>query len=144
MFRQANIDALLARSDQDFVNIRGNYEKSLHQKAVSPELKIDIKNFCGNLRSVLDYIAHDVREVCCPLAPQAIFYFPILPNMESFNATIRKAYPGLQAARPDVWNYLQSVQPYQPNRQWLGDFNRLNNEHKHDNLVEQKRTESHG
>lgn len=40
---------------------------------------------CENLRSILDYIAHDVREALCASAdPKARFYFPILPSRQEF------------------------------------------------------------
>ena len=37
---------------------------------------------------------------------------------------------------------LDSTQPYQPAYAWLGKFNRVNNENKHESLVEQTRTET--
>ena len=42
-----------------------------------------------------------------------------------------------------LWALLESVQPYQPGFNWLSQFNKLNNENKHGNLVEQTRKETH-
>jgi hypothetical protein len=41
---------------------------------------------------------------------------------------------------PDVYSAIEKVQPYNDN--WLGQFNSLNNNNKHEDLVEQTRTES--
>jgi len=141
--RTHDINALLKRSAGDFDTLRGKYERCLHEQTISADLKIDIKNLSGNLRSVLDYIANDIRDTHCPSAKlDDSFYFPILPDVASFNGQCKKWYPGLQNSCPDLWSYLESIQPYHKDYQWLGYFNRLNNENKHDSLVEQIRTET--
>lgn len=141
--RKADVDALIKRSERDVVTVRAAYDKALHEHVISAELRIDIKNLCGNLRSALDYLAKDIREKHCPSAnPSARFYFPILPDAAQFQNQMNNWYPGLQTGCPDLWNYLESVQPYHPTSAWLGKFNRVNNENKHDSLVEQTRTET--
>ena len=141
--RTDDINALLKRSGRDFNALRGKYEQCLHEQTISADLKIDIKNLAGNLRSVLDYIANDIRDTCCPCAKvNDRFYFPILPDVASFNAQCAKWYPGLENSCPDLWSYLESIQPCHKNYEWLGHFNRLNNENKHESLVEQTRTET--
>lgn len=139
--RQADIRALLQRSERDLKTISEQYNASLKNRVVAPELKVEIKGFCGNLRSVLDYLAHDIRESCCPNAPRGNrFYFPILPDRPTFEAKAAQWYPGLKISSRAVWDYLESVQPYQANSTWLGAFNTLNNENKHDKLVPQTST----
>jgi hypothetical protein len=91
----------------------------------------------------LDYLARDMREKHCPSAnPNAHFYFPILPDAVQFQKRMNKWFPRLRTACPDLWDYLESVQPYHAANNWLGDFNRVNNENKHESLVEQTRTET--
>ena len=142
--RKADVDALLQRSERDFVAVRAAYDKALHDRSISAELRIDIKNLCGNLRSSLDYLAKDIREKHCPNAnPNSRFYFPILPDALQFQNQMNNWFPGLRAACVDLWNYLESVQPYQSASTWLGKFNRVNNENKHESLVEQTRIETH-
>lgn len=63
-----SINALLERSKQDLTGIEQEYNKSLHTKKIEPSLKIDIKNLCENLRSVLDYLARDIRDKFSPPA----------------------------------------------------------------------------
>ncbi len=141
--RKDDVDALIARSRKDFGAVEAAYQKCLHDHTISAELRIDIKNLCGNLRSILDYIARDIRETHCGLAnPSVRIYFPIMPDGTQFQNQMNNWYPGLSAACPDLWNYLESLQPYRPLYAWLGKFNRLNNENKHESLVEQTRRET--
>lgn len=141
--RELSINALLDRATRDLATVEAEYERSLRSKAIEPDLRIDIKNLCENLRSVLDYLAHDVRERFCPAAsPKVRFYFPILPDQVSFDRRLDVWYPGLRASAAPVVAYLSSVQPFQPTYAWLGQLNQLNNENKHGDLMEQTRTES--
>jgi hypothetical protein len=141
--RNKNVTALVQRAESQLSSIRGTYEKALHEKLVDEALKIDIKNLCENLRSALDYIAHDIREKSCPSAStRDRFYFPILPDSASFVRQTAQWFPGLATAAPKIYGLLESIQPYQDGYAWLGLFNRLNNENKHGNLVEQTKTET--
>ena len=140
--RKNSVKALLMRAEKDIGDIEAEYRASLQASEVSDNLKIDIKNFCENLRSVLDYLAHDIHETHCSRAkPYDRFYFPILPDRKQFESQTDKWYPDLVKTKPDLWSYLETVQPYQTGYKWLGQFNKLNNENKHGNLVEQTRTE---
>jgi len=141
--RKNDIKALLKRSEKDFKVLKVKYEQCLHEKTIPADLKIDIKNLVGNLRSILDYIANDIRDKYCPpMKAKERLYFPILSDEASFNNQCAKWYPSLQNSCPDLWAFLESIQPYHQGNEWLGHFNRINNEHKHENLVEQTRTET--
>jgi hypothetical protein len=130
--RTQSVNALLQRAETQLTSVRATYEKSLHEKHVDDALKVDIKNLCENLRSALDYIAHDVREKHCTSASaNDRFYFPILPDSASFSSRTAQWFPGLITTAPKVYGFLESVQPYQKGYAWLGLFNRLNNENKH-------------
>lgn len=140
--RKAKIQALIVRCETDLAKVTKEYRDSLDAQEVSNELKIDIKNLCENLRSVLDYIAHDARDQYCPGAdPTTRIYFPILPSRPEFEAQVGKWYPGLESSAPDLCAYLERIQPYHDSFRWLAAFNRVNNENKHENLVAQTRTE---
>lgn len=141
--REDSIQALLTRCDSDLERIAKEYADSLHKQEIRSDLQVDIKNLCENLRSILDYIAHDIRETHCVSAdPKARFYFPILPTRPDFDAQMKKSYPGLEAKASDLWNFLERAQPYHDDSRWLGVFNRINNENKHGNLVAQTRTDT--
>ena len=142
--RFANIDALLARAKSDLVRVEQRYNSDLHEKQVTPDLKIDIKNLCENLRSVLDYLARETRALCArPLASNEILYFPMTASRTSFEGTMGTSFPGLENHNKPLWDFLESVQPYHgQSSEWLRAFNRLNNENKHNDLVEQTRSET--
>jgi hypothetical protein len=60
--RKDQITALLQHAKNDFVSIETQYQKSLEEQSVTIKLQIDIKNMMENLRSSLDYLAHDIYE----------------------------------------------------------------------------------
>ncbi len=142
--RQKDIEALIIYARNKLLTVEEKYQSSLTAKTISPELKIEIKNLCENLRSVLDYLAHDIRESQCPSAKDNDrFYFPILQDKKQFESRMREWFPGLDTNNPKLWSYLESLQPYQGTpAEWLGNLNRINNENKHTALVEQTRTET--
>lgn len=141
--REASIRALFAKADAQIGKIEAEYNKSLHAKVIDPSLRIDIKNVCENLRSVLDYLAADIREHHCPGASASDrFYFPILLDKKMFDGRLDLWFPGLRQSAPAVASALESAQPFQAGQEWLGQFNRLNNENKHGDLVEQTRVET--
>jgi hypothetical protein len=142
MSRINDINALLDRAESLLPKMEKDYNNSLHAKTISNDLKIDIKDFVGHLRSVLDYLAHDIRDKYCPLAnSDDDLYFPIRDNRTKFDNYINRAYPELEANCPALYNYLESIQIYNGNN-WLSHFNDLNNKNKHEKLVEQSRSET--
>jgi hypothetical protein len=142
MTRQADIAALISKAEQQLSAIMKAYDSSLHAQTIATPLRVDIKNFCENLRSVLDYLAHDLRARYCPNAdPADRFYFPVLPDAAQFAARMQRWFPRLETTAPQVFAELERVQPYQPGYAWLGHFSKLNNENKHGALVAQTRQE---
>jgi len=142
--RKSDIEALITDAEKTLSDVESAYKQSLAESEVRSELKIEIKHFCEDLRSVLDYLAHDVRESHCATARASQrFYFPIIDNASDFAGMVNNWYPGLRTVKPDLWEYLESVQPYKSGKNlWLAQFNELNNENKHDALVPQTRTET--
>lgn len=144
MSRKTDIEALLNRANKTLPKINEEYEKALHSKTISADLRIDIKDYFGNLRSVLDYLAHDIVENHCPNAnPKDILYFPIRADQASFDNVMKKSYPDLQTNCKDAYDVLEALQPFKKTENvWLTHFNKLNNGNKHERLVAQKRTET--
>ncbi len=141
MKRTSSIEALLKKAIDDEIELRAAYDGSLQEQHVREDLKVVIKNIFENLRSCLDYIAHDIFETHCGAAVKpSRLSFPIKPTAQQFTDVISKDYPGLQVTSPIVYAVIESVQPYQDS--WLGQFNKLNNHNKHQDLVEQTRTEA--
>ncbi|MEX0749605.1 MAG: hypothetical protein WD359_02260 [Dehalococcoidia bacterium] len=137
--RRSQIAALLAAARNDLRPIEAKYRSSLSSQGIDYDLQIAIKNLLENLRSALDYVAHEIRDVHCPAANKnARLYFPICPSKSSFAADL----PDLEVNRPAIVGYLASIQPYgEPKWQWLEAFVLLTNENKHHHLVPQTRTE---
>lgn len=140
MQRASAIIAMINRSRSDFADLRVQYEKSLHHKHVEDDLKISIKSIFENLRSSLDYLAQDIFDIACAgqRKPRSL-YFPIRDSASDFHACVLKDFPTLEAGNKAVYEVIEAVQPYRD--PWLGQFNKLNNQNKHQNLVEQTRTE---
>ncbi|MBP6908294.1 MAG: hypothetical protein KBB75_00525 [Candidatus Pacebacteria bacterium] len=144
MTRKDDIEALLERAEKAELKLTEEYNKSLHDKTISSDLKIDIKDYFSNLRSILDYLAHNIVEKYCPNAdPKDRLYFPIGSDQSSFEGIMRKSYPDLSLSSAKVYSILENIQPYQkPENRWLSSFNKINNENKHSQLTPQKRTET--
>src|ERR1035437_793065 len=140
MQRTQSIEALIRRSRNAYADLRRAYEASLHEKRIREDLKVDIKNTFENLRSCLDYLARELFETFCKGAKKSDqLYFPIRQTAAEFTKAMDRDYPGLETACLPVFGALEGIQPYRD--PWLGQFNRLNNENKHADLVEQTRTE---
>lgn len=141
--RKKDIDALISNIQTEYKNIENLYNFSLHDKEINPDLKIKIKNYLENTRSVLDYCAHDIADSLSINAEK--IYFPIIEkdkNKTAFEGMVGRNLSGLQSKNFSVFNYLESIQPYQSNYSWLGDFVEVTNDNKHQNLTPQTRTES--
>jgi hypothetical protein len=139
MKRAKSIEALIKKSRKDYDALRADYNTSLEHQAVSEELKIEIKNIFENLRSCLDYLAHDMFEACVVGKQPRKLYFPIRQSKTEFDQAISNDFPSLSVGFPNVYKAIEAVQPY--NNDWLGKFNKLNNNNKHQDLEEQTRTE---
>ncbi len=144
MTRKNDIEALLERVGKAEPKIIEEYNKSLHDKTIGNNLKIDIKDYFSHLRSVLDYLAHDIVEKNCPnVDPKDRLYFPIGSDQSSFEGIMKKSYPDLSTNSIKVYSILENIQPYKKSENlWLSSFNKINNENKHEQLTPQKRTET--
>jgi hypothetical protein len=144
MSRKIDIEALLKRAETTLQKISSEYNNSLHSKTVSADLRIDIKDYFSNLRSILDYIAHNIVDKYCPnVNPKNNLYFPIRADLNAFVAEMTKSYPDLITNNKTVYDILENLQPFKKDEnKWLTFFNKLNNENKHERLVAQTRTET--
>lgn len=130
----------MTRTKSSFENLKAEYIKSLDQKEISEELKVDVKNIFENLKSCLDYVAHDIFENCEARGKLGKFYFPIRHSQIEFDHAIKKDFPNLLKKKPAIYKILKDVQPFRCD--WISKFNKLNNNNKHQDLVEQTKTKS--
>ncbi len=141
MNRSKSIEALIQRAKQIYQDLEIRYQASLKAETIGEEMKVDIKSIFEHLRSCLDYIALELFESCCSgLEIPRRLYFPICKSQENFKKVIAKSFPGLEVNHESIFDFLDSIQPY--NNSWIGEFNQLNNKNKHQNLVNQTRTET--
>jgi len=143
MARLENIKAIFQKAENQIKHIESQYNDSLNEKTINPELKIEIKNFFENLRSILDYLAHEIKESkYVNNAGSPRFYFPILDNLTNFESNMKNWFPQLKINNNDLYEYLKSLQPFNGSDNiWIKNFNTVNNDNKHDNLIEQTREE---
>lgn len=144
MSRYDDIQAQLQVANATLVAIKKSYQTSLEVKEISPQLKIEIKNYLENLRSVLDYLAKEINERYCTRRTKA--YFPTsCEDPQAFRRHIHRYFPGLETTPKGLHEKLESYQPYTTNApKSLPLFATLVNENKHDRLSPQTRTEKRG
>ncbi len=142
--RKSDIIMLIEKSKKMYSTIEIKYKNSLDKKNIDPNLKIDIKNYCENVRSSLDYLAKEIVFKYCPTANKNDnLYFPICKSKSIFDNKMKKSYPNLDENNKSLYDYLENIQSFNNlNNQWLMDFNTLTNENKHEKLVEQTRIET--
>ena len=112
MNRSSSIQALISKSKKSFISLKTDYDASLQDQTISEELKIDVKNIFENLRSCLDYIAHDIREACIVGSTVNRLYFPIRQSRIEFDQAINKDFQNLSFLHSDVYNLIEAIQPY--------------------------------
>lgn len=143
MGRKDDIGALLKSIDCRYDEIENAYNQALQEKEIPSDLKLKIKNFFDDARSILDYLAHDIAEKL-NIAPCKI-YFPIVRkngDITSFNGFVGRHLTGLEGLNKALFDYIESIQPYKQGMSWLADFSEISNNNKHQRLTPQKRTES--
>ena len=146
----ASIKGTLDRADELLADLKAEYERSLHAKAVSDRALQLTHEVCERLRSVLDRIARRYwdKHVAPQLAEddkkRASIYFPISENQQAFDSTMgRWRWQSVQSKHQSVCNYLLAQQPFSnADNNWLAVLNDLAVQGKHIELVPQMRTET--
>lgn len=135
--RKTQVFALLNHANEDLNKIESEYNNALKNKTIPDSLKIDIKNFLENLRSSLDYMAHDIYEQ--KIEPyrkvnnkQDIgnIYFPYGENVNAFKSRIGACLPELNNIDKNLYSLIESIQSHLTNDNWLCDFCNITNEKK--------------
>ena len=140
---------LVQHAEKELPKIREAYEASLHAKAVSQTLLIEIKNFFENLRSALDFAASGVFDrYGSSLKAKPKIYFPYATTSQTRapfeqSGRIEACIPGITASRPDIFQLLLEMQHFgSRGYTWLPAFMELTNENKHQRLTPQIRKET--
>ena len=147
--RKENVNSLLNHAKTDLDKIESEYNNALKNKNIPDSLKIDIKNFLENLRSVLDYLAHDIYEqkvhpvrIANGDPPIQKIYFPYGKTSNNFNFRLGTCFPNLSNIDNDLFLLIEGIQPFKAGDSWLLDFCNVTNEKKHNSLTPQERSET--
>lgn len=147
MSRKNDVSVILDAVITEHEIIRAKYEDALRNKSM--DLRVPVKNIMENLRSSLDYMAHDIYEVICKPVRSASgqsdpdnIYFPYAKSEQDFKSRVNSVLPGLQLQSSDLYDLLISIQPFKCNDTWLYDLCTVLNENKHVRLVPQERRET--
>jgi hypothetical protein len=147
MNRKDDVNTILAAAKEQFESIRKNYDRALREQSL--DLRVPVKNLMENLRSSLDYMAHDIYESCCQAARIAAgkpdprnIYFPYGRTEADFNSGVGSSLPDLSSNSPEIYDLIASMQPFRCNESWLYDLCSILNEKKHDKLKAQVRSET--
>lgn len=146
--RDSDVRDLLEHVDNHLATIKDAYQRALQSKEVPATLRIDIKNAMENLRSALDYMAHDIAEVVVAphrvtnnLVPIRRVYFPYGRDKQAFEESSQRTLPDLRALNLRVFDIIAAIQPHTCGDMWLYDFCSTLNDNKHDALSAQERSE---
>lgn len=147
MERRDDIKTLLSISQDHYKDILSKYERSLQDQSL--DLRVPVKNLMENLRSILDYMAHDIYETYCQpnlkvsgkSSPRNI-YFPYGLTENDFRSMVGNSFPDLQTLAPKVYNLIVSIQPFKSGNNWLYHLCLITNEKKHNRLTPQIRMET--
>lgn len=149
--RKDQIIALLQHAQYDLKHIEAQYQKSLERQTIPTSLQIDVKNMMENLRSALDYLAHNIYEIVLMPARKAAgdkqivnIYFPYGKSENDFKSGIGKYLPKLDSLQPALYKIIEDIQPHKSGNDWLYQFCQILNEKKHNILTPQKREEKRG
>jgi hypothetical protein len=145
--RRIDTKTIVTAAKNQYENIRKEYDRALQEHTL--DLRIPVKNLMENLRSALDYTAHDIYDICCKPArttagrpdPRNI-YFPYGRIDLDFRAGLGNSLPDLERLNLAVYRLVESIQPFRCSDSWLYDFCSILNENKHDKLTAQVRTET--
>lgn len=146
MKRHEDVLALIQESTRQYEEVKESYDKALRDKSL--DIRIKVKNLMENLRSILDYTAHDIYESVCKQHQQKSgkpdprnIYFPYGRNEKDFNASIMNSLPDLEILSMPIFSLIQKAQLFTSNNPWICDLCSINNENKHDRLTPQVREE---
>jgi len=147
MERYSDVLALIQESTDQYNEVKALYDGALRDKSL--DLRIKVKNLMENLRSILDYTAHDIYEdICKPYRlklgtpePRKIS-FPYGRNEDDFRSSITNSLPDLETLSLPIYNLIKNAQPFVSNNPWICDLCYVNNENKHDRLTPQSRKET--
>lgn len=119
------------------------YDAARANPSVKDVLRPKVKSALEQLRSVLEYSAHELRDKHCGgLTPDTIVYFPYARTKSRFYKGREKNLPGLTGNCPGAAAIIESIQPFASGDDWLIRLCEQVNLNKHHGLGKQVRVNS--
>lgn len=140
MKRYGDIAQLFGEVEDGIIKLNQAYESARKDDEIYEVLKPAIKSSLENLRSILDYAAHDIWESYTKKKNSP--YFPYGDDDKTFMKSVDKNLPGLAVQRPDILLLIKSVQPFSCGDFWIVDLCKNANANKHRGLTKQERRNS--
>ncbi len=145
--RQESVNNLIQHVKSDLERIKTEYKASLQKQTIDPSLQIDIKNVMENLRSALDFMAHDIYDKI--VYPDRVssgekqlndIYFPYGKDENGFRSSIDRSLPKMSSLSPPIYLILERIQLHKCGNDWLYNFCTILNQNKHNTLSPQTRS----
>lgn len=128
-----SVQILLAEIPASLSGLHDEYNQCVMHLTVTPKFRTNTQSFLGQLRAILDYLAHDIARFCS--RPPNKVYFPIakaeIPKAKFEENLAKKWLPGLDKTKPDLFDYLLKLQHFYQGNNWLPAFHELSNRNKH-------------
>lgn len=117
MSHKDDVNKLIRAAEDQYNIIRKDYERALSDKSL--DLRVPAKNLMENLRSALDYMAHDIYGNCYQAErisagkkePRDIYFLYGLTEGD-FKAGVGRSLPNLKKYSPEVYKLLELIKPF--------------------------------
>lgn len=138
--RNADITLLLDDVNKNILVIEAEIRKAIGDIDVQSVLKPKVKSCMEHLRSCLDYFAKDVYETVIGGNHTHKVYFPYGEENKTFKLRLNQTgLKKLEGKNKEVYDIIESIQPFRNGDNWLVVLCKLTNENKHSQLTPQER-----
>lgn len=139
-----DIKSQIERAKELLQDLKLSCQKDLGERVVSERTKNLTQEVLIKMRHVLDqamsrFFEKNIAQTLIEKNKKnAKIYFPIARNHAGLKSTLgRGSMINLEISHPEIFNFLESIQPYNQNFQWLEEFSKFSNE-KHIRLTPQE------
>jgi len=143
-----DIESQIDRAKELLEELKASAKKDLAKKAVSRKTRNLTQEILGKMRSVFDQSMYQFfdKKISSTLTKKekqkARVYFPIVSKKVDLKSVLgRSMIKDLDSTNPKIFNFLDSIQPYNKGYEWIKHFSKYANE-KHIRLTPQKKKET--
>lgn len=143
--RKESIEELLVEVKENIEKVKENNQIANYDNTIKSLLRPKVKATLEHLRSSLDYMLHDIDDYYAEknnISSRKELYFPIKNNKKKFDVYIKKDFPNLYVQDEKIYRIIEQTQVFKCKTTWLADLCYTANDNKHDNLLEQNRTDN--